>query len=246
MRFIIASMVAATGLLITSNAFPADMAELAKKHQCNACHAIDKKIVGPSWMEVSKAYNSNGTTGTGNKVSDILAGKTAEEWLVAKISEGGFGNWGTMPMPAIDPNGANKDDIRELVKAILGLAKAGADLPNIPVTDKAYVPAAGKKPVLESLSNKYQCSVCHDRNKRAIGPSWMEVSKAYNKKGKTSTGKKITDILRFDTAEKWLLLKISEGGTGNWGSNIMPASDPNYQNEADIAEMARLILDLGR
>ena len=234
--------------MVAGNAFSADMAELAKKHQCNACHAINTKIVGPSWMEVSRAYNSNGTTGTGKKVSEILTGKTAEEWLVSKVSEGGAGNWGTMPMPAIDQSGVNKVDIRELVKSILNLSKAGAELPNIPVADKAYVPAVGKKADLESLSNKYQCSICHDRNKRAIGPSWMEISKAYNnkKKGKTSTGKKVADILRLDTAEKWLLLTISEGGTGNWGSNIMPASDPNYQNEADITEMVRLILKLGR
>jgi cytochrome c len=27
--------------------------ELAKKHACTACHAVDKKVVGPSFKEVA-------------------------------------------------------------------------------------------------------------------------------------------------------------------------------------------------
>ncbi|HZW85910.1 MAG TPA: hypothetical protein VFF41_00445, partial [Gallionella sp.] len=68
-----------------------EMPPLAKKNNCTACHAIDHKVVGPAWMDVSKAYNSNGTTTTGKKVADILKehnAKTPEEWLVQKVSKG--------------------------------------------------------------------------------------------------------------------------------------------------------------
>ncbi len=125
MKSIIVSL-AVTGLMIAGSALAADMPELAKKHGCIACHKIDIKLVGPSWMDISKAYNSNGATTTGKKVADILAdnkAKTAQELLVQKVSKGGKGNWGTMPMPANDPIGAKQDDIKALVKFILNLAK---------------------------------------------------------------------------------------------------------------------------
>jgi Cytochrome c551/c552 len=60
MKSIITSMTVAAGLMIAGSAMAVDMPVLAKKNGCNACHAIDKKVVGPAWMDVSKAYNSNG------------------------------------------------------------------------------------------------------------------------------------------------------------------------------------------
>lgn len=135
MKSIIVSMFAATGLVIAGSALAVDMPPLAKKHNCVACHAMDKKVVGPSWMDISKAYNSVGATGSAvnptaykvtNKVADILAknnSKTAEEWLLKKVSKGGAGDWGTMPMPANDPSGAKAADLKELVKFIMGLDK---------------------------------------------------------------------------------------------------------------------------
>ena len=30
--------------------------ELAKKHNCLACHTVDKKVVGPSYKEIAKKY----------------------------------------------------------------------------------------------------------------------------------------------------------------------------------------------
>src|SRR5258708_28525655 len=33
--------------------------ELAKKHNCLACHATDKKLVGPSYREVAAKYRSD-------------------------------------------------------------------------------------------------------------------------------------------------------------------------------------------
>lgn len=76
--------------------------ELAKKHNCLACHTVDKKVVGPSYKEVAAKYRND---------------KGAEARLFEKVKNGGTGAWGPVPMP---PNTAVPDaDIRALVKWIL-------------------------------------------------------------------------------------------------------------------------------
>ena len=78
--------------------------ELAKKNACTACHAVDKKVVGPAFKEVAAKYRGD---------------KTAEAKLVKKVKEGGVGVWGQVPMP---PNSAVSDkDIQTLVKWVLSL-----------------------------------------------------------------------------------------------------------------------------
>ena len=103
MKLIAAAMIAATAL-VASPAM-ANM-DLAKKSNCMACHAVDKKMVGPAYQEVAKKY----------------AGKAdAAKTLAAKVKTGGKGNWGAVPMP---PNANVKDaDIDTLVKWILAGAK---------------------------------------------------------------------------------------------------------------------------
>ena len=54
---------------------------LTQKHACTACHNIDGKLVGPSFVEIAKKYN----------------GKT--DYLAGKIKAGGSGVWGEIPMP---------------------------------------------------------------------------------------------------------------------------------------------------
>ena len=76
--------------------------ELAKKHACFACHAVDKKMVGPAYKDVAAKYRAD---------------KDAPKKLAAKVKNGGQGVWGTVPMP---PNSAVPDaDISTLVKWIL-------------------------------------------------------------------------------------------------------------------------------
>jgi cytochrome c len=58
---------------------------LAKSKNCMACHAVDKKLVGPSYKDVAKKYAGDA------KAADMLA---------AKIIKGGSGVWGAIPMPA--------------------------------------------------------------------------------------------------------------------------------------------------
>jgi cytochrome c len=78
--------------------------ELAKKNACTACHAIDKKIVGPAYKDVAAKYRGD---------------KGAEAKLVEKVKKGSVGVWGQVPMP---PNTQVKDeDVKTLVKWILSL-----------------------------------------------------------------------------------------------------------------------------
>ena len=109
-------MIAAAGLMISSVATAIDMPPLAKKSNCTSCHAIDKKIVGPAWMDVSKKYKNATTYTYKGKEYPLLDG------LVMKVSKGGAGNWGSMPMPANSP-AVKESDIRELVTFELSLAK---------------------------------------------------------------------------------------------------------------------------
>jgi cytochrome c len=62
----------------------ADLA-LATSKNCMACHAVDKKIVGPAFKDIAAKYAGD---------------KTVVDRLAAKIQKGGGGVWGPLPMPA--------------------------------------------------------------------------------------------------------------------------------------------------
>jgi cytochrome c len=62
----------------------ADLA-LATSKNCMACHATDKKLVGPAFKDVAAKYAND---------------KTAADKLAIKIQKGGAGVWGPVPMPA--------------------------------------------------------------------------------------------------------------------------------------------------
>ena len=113
---IFASMVAA-GLLVAGNALAIDMPALTKKHDCDICHDIKKKLVGPAWRDVANRYKG----ATKYKWSGLEYG--LEEGLVIAVSKGSSGNWGEMPMPANDPTGTKQAEIKELIKFVLDLAK---------------------------------------------------------------------------------------------------------------------------
>ncbi|MDP3137086.1 MAG: c-type cytochrome [Burkholderiaceae bacterium] len=70
-------------LMLAAPAF-ADQA-LATAKNCMACHAVDKKLVGPAYKDVAKKYAGQ---------------KDATDKLAAKILKGGSGVWGPVPMPA--------------------------------------------------------------------------------------------------------------------------------------------------
>jgi cytochrome c len=58
---------------------------LATAKNCMACHAVDKKLVGPAYKEVAAKYAGQ---------------KDAADKLAVKIMKGGSGVWGPVPMPA--------------------------------------------------------------------------------------------------------------------------------------------------
>jgi cytochrome c len=60
-------------------------ADLAQKKNCMACHAVDKKVVGPGYKEVAVKYAGQ---------------KDAVDKLAQKVIKGGAGVWGPVPMPA--------------------------------------------------------------------------------------------------------------------------------------------------
>ena len=97
------SAVLVLGLAGAFAAAPAQASEeLAKKHACFACHAVDKKLVGPSYKDVAAKYRGD---------------KGAAAKLFDKVKKGGTGAWGQVPMP---PNAQVPDaDIKALVKWVL-------------------------------------------------------------------------------------------------------------------------------
>lgn len=100
----LASVLIAAGLVAASPAH-ANL-DLAKKNNCMACHAVDKKMVGPAYADVAKKYAGD---------------KDAAKALAAKIKAGSKGVWGPVPMP---PNPALKEaDAEALAKWILAGAK---------------------------------------------------------------------------------------------------------------------------
>ncbi len=106
MKSIIVSIAVVSGMAFAGSAMSADMPPIAKKNGCANCHAIDKKLLGPAWQAVADKYK--GDAGAADKLS-------------AKISKGGSGVWGPVPMPA-QPK-LSEADKKELVDFILGLAK---------------------------------------------------------------------------------------------------------------------------
>jgi cytochrome c len=81
----------------------ADLA-LATSKNCMACHAVDKKVVGPAYKDVAAKYKGD---------------KTAAGKLAAKIMKGGSGVWGAIPMPA-NPQ-VNEAEAKKLAAWVLSI-----------------------------------------------------------------------------------------------------------------------------
>lgn len=93
-RTLLAIASVAAGFAVSAPAM-ADLA-LATSKNCMACHAVDKKIVGPAYKDVAAKYAGQ---------------KDAPAKLAAKVIAGGSGVWGPVPMPAnaqVTPDEAKK------------------------------------------------------------------------------------------------------------------------------------------
>lgn len=77
--------------------------KLLKDKGCTACHANDKKIIGPAYKDVAKKYKGD-------------AGAAAK--LAEKVIKGGQGVWGPIPMP---PNKVTDDEAKKMVATVLAM-----------------------------------------------------------------------------------------------------------------------------
>jgi cytochrome c len=78
--------------------------ELAQQKNCLACHAVDKKLVGPAYKDVAEKYRGQ---------------KDAVDKLAQKIMKGGSGVWGPVPMPANTQ--VNEAEAKKLAAWVLSL-----------------------------------------------------------------------------------------------------------------------------
>jgi cytochrome c len=79
-------------------------ADLAQKKNCMACHALDKKLIGPAYKDVAAKYGGQ---------------KDAADKLAQKILKGGSGAWGAVPMPA-NPQ-VSEAEAKQLATWVLGV-----------------------------------------------------------------------------------------------------------------------------
>jgi cytochrome c len=80
--------------------------ELANAKNCGACHAVDKKRIGPSYQAIAEKYAND---------------RNAGPKLARKVREGGVGVWGQIPMPA-NPQ-VSPDEAAALTQWILSVRK---------------------------------------------------------------------------------------------------------------------------
>ncbi len=98
---------AATTSAVTAQAAPVAVSgadNLIKQHACVACHAVNTRLFGPSFTEVSKKY---------------AADANAAKYLAAKVQAGGQGVWGPIAMPA--QTAVSAADAAQLAQWILGI-----------------------------------------------------------------------------------------------------------------------------
>ena len=91
----------ALALAVSGPALAQDMTKLAQDKGCLACHAVDKKVVGPAYKDVAAKYKGD---------------KDAQARLSKKVRSGGTGVWGQVPMP---PNNVTEAEANSLVKWVL-------------------------------------------------------------------------------------------------------------------------------
>ncbi|HEY0954152.1 MAG TPA: c-type cytochrome [Roseateles sp.] len=78
--------------------------ETLSKAGCLACHAQDKKVLGPSFKDIAAKYRGQ---------------KDAAAQLTDKVRKGGKGNWGPIPMPPSGPDKLSDAELRTAVEFIL-------------------------------------------------------------------------------------------------------------------------------
>ncbi|AXF13117.1 c-type cytochrome [Paraburkholderia caledonica] len=102
---VIASLMFGAASLFVSTAHAADMPSgqrVANANACMGCHAVDRKLVGPSFQQIAGRYKGDAQ---------------APAKLARKVKDGGSGVWGMIPMPA--HQSMSDADIRAVVDWVL-------------------------------------------------------------------------------------------------------------------------------
>ncbi|TKC83014.1 c-type cytochrome [Trinickia terrae] len=102
--FYAAALAAAWALCVPASAEPAPGLALAQQRNCMSCHAEKRPLMGPAFRDVAAKYASR---------PDAIA------YLTRKISDGGAGVWGRVPMPANTQ--LTPDDAHALATWVLSL-----------------------------------------------------------------------------------------------------------------------------
>ncbi len=93
----------ALAALLSFGAQAAELDDAMNKAGCMACHAKDKKIVGPSFKDIAATYHGQ----------DVVA-KLSE-----KVRKGGAGTFGPVPMAPVGPDKISDADLKSAVESIL-------------------------------------------------------------------------------------------------------------------------------
>ncbi|CAD6548002.1 hypothetical protein LMG27952_04651 [Paraburkholderia hiiakae] len=107
--FVAAVVVVGAGFGFAAPAFAAvaDGLKVAQANACMGCHAVDRKLVGPSFKDVAAKYKGDAA---------------AQAKLEKKVRDGGAGVWGAIPMPSHP--GMSAADIQSVVGWVLAGASS--------------------------------------------------------------------------------------------------------------------------
>jgi len=115
------------------------------------------------------------------------------------------------------------------MKFIIASMLAAAGLTIVDSAMAATMPAVVKQ---------LPCLSCHAVDRKIIGPAWRDVAKKYkNAKDFEYNGKQYPLF-------EGLVMKVSKGGSGHWGTFPMPANDPTGKKKDQIETMVKFILSL--
>lgn len=106
MKSLISCVIVTASLTLAGSTFAAEVPAFAKA-KCGTCHALDKKIIGPSYKDIAAKYKGD---------------KDAVSKMVANITKGGAFGWKFAAMPP-KGLGASEAEIKTMAEFIAGLAQ---------------------------------------------------------------------------------------------------------------------------
>ena len=93
---------------------------------------------------------------------------------------------------------------------------------------------------MPQLARELNCTSCHTIEFRRVGPAWKDIAARY--RGATTFKYNGKDYPLVEG----LVMKVSRGGSGNWGTTLMPANDPSFSKKAEIEQLVKFILGLAK